>query len=201
MERPRVLIVEDRPSVLKLLATILEDRYEVTTAVDGATALSIIDWLVIDVVLTDIRMPGASGFDLLRMVQSRAPRAAVVMMTADAKVQDAVAAMKLGAFDYVGKPLDADEIALVVARAVEHVRERAEAEEGPGGAAPRTDSAGARARARTCWSAINQGRRPVTTFPRPSPRRRARLPPGYRPRPRPRAVGRASAARHAAHRP
>jgi DNA-binding NtrC family response regulator len=135
MERPRVLVVEDRPSVLKLLATILEDAYEVTTASDGATALSVIGPVPFDVVLTDVRMPGSSGFDVLRAVRHRSPSTAVVMMTAYANVADAVAAMKLGAYDYVAKPLDADEIALVVARAIEHLRETA----GPGRAASGED--------------------------------------------------------------
>jgi DNA-binding NtrC family response regulator len=122
MDRPHVLVVEDRPNVLGLMAAILEDAYEVTLAPDGATALSIIASRAFDVVLTDVRMPDASGFEVLRAVQGRSPRTCVVMMTAYANVPDAVVAMKQGAFDYVAKPLDADEIALVVARAVEHLR-------------------------------------------------------------------------------
>jgi DNA-binding NtrC family response regulator len=131
MDRPRVLVVEDRPSVLALMATILESGYEVTTASDGVAALSLLGSERFDVVLTDVRMPGANGFDVLRAVQRCAAPGVVVMMTAYANVPDAVAAMKLGAYDYVGKPLDADEITLVVARAVEHVRERGMREEAP----------------------------------------------------------------------
>jgi DNA-binding NtrC family response regulator len=126
MDRARVLVVEDNPGVLRLMATILEIAYQVTTAPDGATALGLIGSTPIDVVLTDIRMPGVSGFDVLRAVQSRAPATSVVMMTAYANVADAVAAIKLGAYDYVAKPLDADEISLVVARAVEHMWETGE---------------------------------------------------------------------------
>jgi len=126
MNRPRVLVVDDRPSVLKLLATVLEGAYDVTSASDGATALSLIGSAPVDVVLTDARMPGASGFEVLRAVRARAPRAEVVMMTAYANIQDAVAAMKLGAYDYVAKPAEADEILLVVARAAAHAREREE---------------------------------------------------------------------------
>lgn len=126
MNRPRVLVVEDRPTVLKMMTTILEVGYRVTTASDGATALSLVRSTPFDVVLTDIRMPRASGFDVLRAVQRHAPQTRVVMMTAYANVPDAVAAMRLGAFDYVAKPLDADEIALVMARAAAH-REQANA--------------------------------------------------------------------------
>jgi DNA-binding NtrC family response regulator len=123
MDLPRVLVVEDRPSVLKLLATILANAYEVTTASEGAAALSLISTVPFQVVLTDVRMPGASGFDVLRAVKNHASSSAVVMMTAYANVADAVAAIKLGAYDYVPKPIDADDLALVVARAIEDHRE------------------------------------------------------------------------------
>ena len=69
MNRPRVLIVEDRPSVLKLLTTVLEGAYDVTAASSGPTAISLVGSVAFDVVLTDVRMPGATGFDVLRAVQ------------------------------------------------------------------------------------------------------------------------------------
>ena len=120
MERPPVLVVEDHPGILRMLATILGAAFEVTTAADGAAGLSIVGQVPLAVVLTDIRMPGVTGFDLLREVQRLTPLTSVVMMTAYANVPDAVAAMRLGAFDYVAKPFEADDISLVVARAVEH---------------------------------------------------------------------------------
>ena len=126
MDRARVLVVEDNPGVLKVMATILESAYDVMTAPDGAAALDLIGSAPIDVVLADIRMPGVDGFEVLKGVQRRAPATGVVMMTAYANVPDAVAAIKLGAFDYVAKPLDADEILLVVARAVEYQRKTLE---------------------------------------------------------------------------
>jgi DNA-binding NtrC family response regulator len=143
MDRPRVLVVEDRPSLLKLMATILEETYEVVTAADVPAALSLLESAArVDVVLTDIRMPHLSGFDVLRAVQRGGRSTAVVMMTAYANVPDAVTAIKLGAFDYVAKPLDADEIALVVARAVDEVvRHVAAAEDGP--VVRRTEETGA----------------------------------------------------------
>lgn len=122
MERSRVLVVEDRPAILKLLSSILEDAYDVVTAPDGAVALHLLESAPADVVLTDIRMPGISGFEVLRMALDRAPRARVIMMTAYANVPDAVAAMRLGAYDYIAKPLEADEILLIVARAVADAR-------------------------------------------------------------------------------
>ncbi len=127
MARTRVLVVEDRPSVLKLISTVLEVAHEVTSAPDGAAALALLASRQFDVVLTDVRMPGASGFDVLRAVRARWPRTRVVMITAYANVADAVAAMRLGAHDYLAKPLDASEIALVVARAVEERADGADA--------------------------------------------------------------------------
>lgn len=126
MGQPRVLVVEDRPSVLKLMAAILEREYDVTTAPDGATALSRIASTPFDVVLTDVRMPGANGFKVLSAVEARGTRTAVVMMTAYGNIPDAVAAIRLGAYDYVAKPIDADDLSLVVARAIEHLRRTAE---------------------------------------------------------------------------
>jgi DNA-binding NtrC family response regulator len=126
MDRPHVLAVEDHPGVLELMATVLAGAYEVTTAAGCAAALALVGARHFDVVLTDILMPDGTGFDVLRAVRRRSAATEVVMMTAYANVPDAVAAIKLGAYDYVAKPVDADEIALVVARAVEHLREVAE---------------------------------------------------------------------------
>jgi DNA-binding NtrC family response regulator len=75
-----------------------------------------------DVVVTDLRMPGADGFEVLRAVKARAPETEVIMMTAFATVGDAVEAMKQGAYDYLQKPFDPDDASLVVARALERKR-------------------------------------------------------------------------------
>jgi DNA-binding NtrC family response regulator len=131
-ERARVLVVEDSPAVRKLIAAVLQRGFDVETAEDSAAARGLLESSPFDVVLTDIRMPDASGFEVLRVARARAPRAAVVMMTAYANVPDAVAAMRLGAFDYVAKPLEADEISLVVARAAEHAREAPDRSAGAG---------------------------------------------------------------------
>lgn len=125
MNRARVLVVEDRPSVRTLVSTVLERGHDVTAAASGAEALEVLARAEFDVVLTDVRMPGATGFDVLKAVRERSPRTAVVLMTAYATVPDAVASVKLGAYDYVAKPIDADELALVVARAAQHSRQEA----------------------------------------------------------------------------
>jgi DNA-binding NtrC family response regulator len=127
MERARVLVVDDKENILKLFARILGDAYEVTSAADGARAISLIGAQDFDVIVTDLRMPGADGFEVLRAAKARAPETEVVMMTAYATVQDAVTAMKEGAYDYLQKPFDPDDAVLVVARALERKRLRAQA--------------------------------------------------------------------------
>jgi DNA-binding NtrC family response regulator len=93
-------------------------------------------------VITDVRMPGATGFDVLTAVGRAAPATPVVMMTGYATIPEAVAAIKGGAFDYIVKPLDADEVALVVARALtargsSRPAQVATVREGTDGSAPR----------------------------------------------------------------
>jgi len=121
-EKVRVLVADDKENMLKLFAKILADGYAVETAEDGARALSLVATRPYDVVVTDIRMPGADGFELLAAVKARAPTTEVVLMTGYAAVPDAVRAMKLGAFDYLEKPFDPDAALAVVARAAERKR-------------------------------------------------------------------------------
>jgi DNA-binding NtrC family response regulator len=127
MERARILVVDDKENILKLFARILGDTYEVTSAADGGRAISLIGGQEFDVIVTDLRMPGADGFEVLRAAKARSPQTEVVMMTAYASVQDAVTAMKDGAYDYLQKPFDPDDAVLVIARALERKRLRAQA--------------------------------------------------------------------------
>jgi len=126
MERARVLVVDDKENIVKLIARILGDAYDVTAAGDGGRAISLIAGQEFDVIVTDLRMPGADGFEVLRAAKARAPETEVIMMTAYATVQDAVTAMKEGAYDYLQKPFDPDDASLVVARALERKRLRAQ---------------------------------------------------------------------------
>ncbi len=122
MAQARVLLVDDKENMLKLFERILAGDHEITTAADGARALSLVASREFDVVVTDIRMPGADGFEVLKAVKSRSPDTEVIMMTGYAAIQDAVAAMKQGAYDYLQKPFDPDTAALVVSRALERKR-------------------------------------------------------------------------------
>ena len=124
MNRPRVLVVDDKENMLKLFAKILGDKHMLTTAGDGARALVLIAEQEFDLVVTDLKMPGASGFTVLESVKARWPETEVVLMTAYGSVADAVEAMKQGAYDYIQKPFDPDDAALVVERALERRRLR-----------------------------------------------------------------------------
>ncbi len=119
MKRPEVLVVDDKENMLKLLERILGETYTVVTACDGTEALALLGTRTFDLVLTDIKMPGADGFEILGAVKKRTPETEVVMMTAYSSIARAVEAIKGGAYDYLPKPFDPDEVLLLVARALE----------------------------------------------------------------------------------
>ena len=100
--------------------------YEVAAAGSGAEALEALASAPADLVITDLRMPGMSGLDLLRRVRAEYPEAIVILVTAFGTVETAVEAMKAGAYDYITKPVNMDELKLVVGRALEHVALREE---------------------------------------------------------------------------
>jgi two-component system response regulator HydG len=123
-----VLVVDDESNARNALAELLRDEgYGVETAADGFKALAKFDDFSPDLVLTDLRMPGMDGLELLRTVRKREPEVCVIVMTAHGAVDTAVAAMREGAADYLAKPLNFDELSLVVDRALERRRLRAEA--------------------------------------------------------------------------
>ena len=122
MSKPRILIVDDKEMMVKLFVRLLSGPYEVVTARSGTHALEALATAEFDVVLTDIRMPGADGFEVLRTVKRDSPRTEVILITAFASVPSAVQAIRLGAYDYLQKPFAADDLALVIARALERGR-------------------------------------------------------------------------------
>jgi two-component system NtrC family response regulator len=115
-----VLVVDDEKNYLIVLEDLLEDEgYSVLTASSGTEALEIIKSKPVDTVLTDIKMPGISGVELLDTVTEIDPDLPVILMTAFAEVDQAVSAMKMGALDHIQKPFDNKEIRSAVARGVE----------------------------------------------------------------------------------
>jgi len=119
-ERGAVLIVDDEETVRNLLGRILEETgYKIITAANGQEALERISELEIDVVLLDIKMPGLSGMEVLGKLTADWPEICVVMVTAVADAQTAIKAMKLGAYDYITKPFNQDDLVLTMRRAIE----------------------------------------------------------------------------------
>lgn len=104
-KKPRVLIIDDEPTVCAVLHDELNERgYLCTTALDGNEALTQLTAQNIDVALLDIKLPGISGIEVLREIQSNHPNTATIVITAVNNVDTAVEAMKLGASDYIVKP-------------------------------------------------------------------------------------------------
>jgi two-component system response regulator PilR (NtrC family) len=116
----RILIVDDERSMQEFLEILLrKEGYDVATAGDVDGALLALESDDFDLVISDIQMPDKSGLDLLRAVRAAQPDALVIMITAFATAETAIAAMKEGAYDYVTKPFKVDEIKLVVQKALE----------------------------------------------------------------------------------
>jgi len=113
-----VLIVDDETNIRRVLAAMLKrDGYDVTAAEDGEQALAAMNRAPVDVVVTDLVMPRMGGLDLLRHVASAHPDVPVIMITAHGTVDTAVEAMKAGAFDYITKPFDQEDLRKVIAKA------------------------------------------------------------------------------------
>jgi DNA-binding NtrC family response regulator len=132
-----VLIVDDERSIrVGLKGLLAREGYEVSTAESGEEALRLLHHSPVDLVLTDLRMPGLDGVSLLRKIKEQQAETLVVMMTAYGSEKIAVEAMKAGAHDYIVKPFDNDEVKLLVRQALEqlalrrqvqHLRERLDA--------------------------------------------------------------------------
>ncbi len=117
----RVLIVDDEEGIRSFVAESLElDGHEVEQAASGEQALTRLREARFELVITDLRMPGMSGLELLATVEPEQPELEFIMLTAHGNVESAVKAMKLGAFDYIQKPVSSPaELRLVAARALE----------------------------------------------------------------------------------
>src|SRR5256886_2666583 len=117
----RILVADDEPGLREFIIDSLElDDHTVVPAKDGREAARLLDERGFDLVLTDLKMPGLDGMSILRKVRAEQPEVEVIMMTAHGTVDNAVEAMKLGAFEYLQKPLSGpDELRLLVGRALE----------------------------------------------------------------------------------
>jgi DNA-binding NtrC family response regulator len=123
----RILVVDDQEMMRdSLAATLVREGHEVVAASDGPAAINKLQQQKVELVITDLKMPKMTGLELLSEARKIRPDVPVVLMTAFATIQTAVEAMKLGAYDYIQKPFEADEIKLLVDRTLEHTRLRLE---------------------------------------------------------------------------
>ena len=119
MARPVILVVDDDPGVRESFRLILEDHYEVVDVPDGPQALDVLRASQVDLVLLDIRLPEMDGIEVLERIKALDESLEVILVTAVKTVRTAVAAMKLGAFDYLTKPFEEDELLALCTRALE----------------------------------------------------------------------------------
>jgi DNA-binding NtrC family response regulator len=117
--RPVVLVVDDDQAVRDAFRLILEDDYDVVDVEDGPRALDVVRSSQVDLVLLDIRLPEMNGIEVLERIKAIDEQVEVVLVTAVKTVKTAVAAMKLGAFDYLTKPFEEEDLLSVMRRALE----------------------------------------------------------------------------------
>jgi len=123
----RILVVDDDESVRWVTQVQLQQKgFSVSVASDAVQALDCIHGTPPDLVITDLKMPGMSGLELLKKIRAEYPEIMVIMVTAFGTVENAVDAMKAGAYDYITKPVNRDELLLTVSRALEHLNLREE---------------------------------------------------------------------------
>ena len=119
--KPKILIVDDEPTHLKMLKAVLTaEGFEVRKADGGQTAIQAVEERFYDLILMDVRMTRMDGIEALKRIKEISPGIPVIIMTAYASVNTAVNALKSGAYDYLTKPLDIDELKILVHKALKH---------------------------------------------------------------------------------
>lgn len=119
----KILIVDDEPKIRTILSTILADEgYTVKTAENGEDALAVVDGFDPQLILMDQNMPGMDGIQTMARMRDREPGRTIIILTAFGSIPLAVEAMKMGAYDYIAKPFDNEELLLVIRRALERSR-------------------------------------------------------------------------------
>src|SRR5688500_1883198 len=125
----RICVVDDNEILRESVAEALtREDHQVTIFSDPVEALKAIQATTFDCIISDLKMPGMDGVTLLREARSGGCEASFILMTAFASVDSAVAVMKLGAFEYIQKPFDAEKLCLIVDRAVQNATLRSENE-------------------------------------------------------------------------
>ena len=127
MDRIKLLIVDDELVVQQSCVAIFNEKsncYDITTVSSGEEALQILEEKSFDIILTDIKMPGLPGLELLSTISNKYPGTAIIVITGYATVKTAVEAMKLGAVDFIPKPFTPDEIYNAVEKVASRFKQR-----------------------------------------------------------------------------
>ena len=117
--RPSILIIEDDSSLLLMYTALLEDQFRLYTAESGEKGLNRLQQEEIHIVLLDLRLPDMDGLDVLRRIKSMDENVDVIVITGNSNIRTAVDAMKLGAYDYIVKPFEVDEVLSLLWRTLE----------------------------------------------------------------------------------
>jgi putative nucleotidyltransferase with HDIG domain len=120
--KERILIIDDEMAPRESLRMVLKDRYDISTAPDAQEGLTILNQNNIDLVVLDIMMPGINGIDALQRIKNTNPDIEVILLTAYASLGTARSAIRFGAFDYLTKPFDKDDVIKVIEKGLEKKR-------------------------------------------------------------------------------
>ncbi len=119
--KKHILIVDDEHSIRELCKELLEEEgYKVTLAVDGKDALDKMDFEVFDLFLVDMAMPRIGGFELMKMIKKKQPLAVIIILTGFSSIEGAVKAVQAGAYQYLSKPINAEELFEVVKKGIQY---------------------------------------------------------------------------------
>jgi DNA-binding NtrC family response regulator len=129
MYRYKILIVDDDKLLQKSLFNILSEKYEATVVGTGESCLQYLAKNNVDLALLDIKLPGIDGIETLRMIRKQGLDVSVIMMTAFEDIKTVITSMKMGAFDYLVKPLDIEELEVIVEKSLENVQLKQEVKE------------------------------------------------------------------------
>ncbi len=121
MAQFRILIIDDEPAQVQALAGFLKKRgFEIVTANSGAAGLEIVQRQIVDLIITDFKMPDLDGLEVLNRAKAINPEIDVIVITAFGSIDRALEAMRRGAIDYLAKPIDLDQLEVIIAKALEH---------------------------------------------------------------------------------
>ncbi len=129
MFRYKILIVDDDKLLQNSLKNVLAERYDTLVVGKGEDALGLLRKSSVDLVLLDVRLPGQDGIETLKQIKALAPDLLVIMMTAYEDVKTVITSMKMGAYDYLVKPLEIEELEIIIEKALENLKLKKEVEE------------------------------------------------------------------------